>query len=1061
MSKFNEYFRNTGAKMIVNRFFKDVDKYSKKTITKLNYRIDKIPDQPASFYIENNYTATFKVIVEYELDNDGNMLYTEFECPREIDGCFVLEGAYRINSNTLGLDFNCRIQTTGTGNHQINFDYDRKYDVNKKILRIKNYNPDLGKIEGYTEIRYENIDAAIEDPKLKEKMKLTELQTKKFEIKLDLDYKPEYITKKLIDDCLAFGDDRLKDLIIDKTIESVSKSFTSYLFKDGNGSNLYYCKRNIQNHFTKHGRLPEPCNVITNLCNKFFRKGRDQENKTKADGDNYMVPPGINAVNLEAYKSRIQVMGSVAINTTHLDLIDVGDTPINGNVNKQNSLTVSTHLIDSDSPDCSGILFDVLDKDFNVITIDYYDYLNSKVCASEYVDYDKKELKPNDKGEVEVKYRMKRKMIPVSEIDLIDRHPDYRLSTTTRRIPFINYTDSVRVHMGTSMLKQSIPIANAQRPLVDSGNYDDLENNIMNEKFQGDEGVVKDITKDDVIIELPSGEETYIRRRTAMKSQNDVSIYTEPKVKIGQKVKKGDVICGAHEVEKDTVKSGVNALVLFHAYHGLVNEDAVVISESFAKRIMSYSIIDLSIDVMMSNKVKWIAPIGTKVASLDSVVTLYKVHRLDEINQILSDKLKGLADDSDLDQYNMAEQNLIVPNNIEEAIVSDVLIQENTSPKKPDTIKDLDRSFAKSSQDYLDNYKKEMNRDVIYRDYPEYVASDTLTEVDMSDKSYKTVYTIRVRLIKNAKAVVGEKITSRYGGKGVCSAIIPDASMPIVNIGGKKLHAEVIMNPYSTINRKIPAILMETGLSGCALMIHEKVEELKKTPEGRKQIMPLLEHYYGDRFKGMNVTDFIKLHNNSPMEDLYNFRVGSYSKFTPDTVQKFMDELGVPTEAKIQIPEADVTDWKELESVLTPTELEQAKADMAGKFVTTDKPLSYGYVYLERLYHQPQYSGKVVSDMSDVSSRGRQPISGRGLYRKGGGQKLSEMDVWAILARNAKPFLKSAREDQNRELQQRFLDNILGLGLMLTDKKGYGQGGSNLKSNLQALRDKLRNRNLK
>lgn len=75
-------------------------------------------------------------------------------------------------------------------------------------------------------------------------------------------------------------------------------------------------------------------------------------------------------------------------------------------------------------------------------------------------------------------------MIPVSEIDLIDRHPDYRLSTTTRRIPFINYTDSVRVHMGTSMLKQSIPIANAQRPLVDSGNYDDLENNIMNERFR-------------------------------------------------------------------------------------------------------------------------------------------------------------------------------------------------------------------------------------------------------------------------------------------------------------------------------------------------------------------------------------------------------------------------------------------------------------------------------------------------------------------------------------------------------------------------------------------------
>jgi hypothetical protein len=72
----------------------------------------------------------------------------------------------------------------------------------------------------------------------------------------------------------------------------------------------------------------------------------------------------------------------------------------------------------------------------------------------------------------------------------------------------------------------------------------------------------------------------------------------------------------------------------------------------------------------------------------------------------------------------------------------------------------------------------------------------------------------------------------------------------------------------------------------------------------------------------------------------------------------------------------------------------------------------------------------------------------------------SEMDVWALLSRNAKPFIRTARGDQDREAQQRFLDNVLGLGLMLTDKKGYGQGGSNLKSSLQALREKLRNKNI-
>jgi hypothetical protein len=65
-------------------------------------------------------------------------------------------------------------------------------------------------------------------------------------------------------------------------------------------------------------------------------------------------------------------------------------------------------------------LFDVYDKNFTKITIKYIDYLNSKVCASEYVDYNKFQLKPNENGEVEVKYRMKRKMVKVEEIDLID-----------------------------------------------------------------------------------------------------------------------------------------------------------------------------------------------------------------------------------------------------------------------------------------------------------------------------------------------------------------------------------------------------------------------------------------------------------------------------------------------------------------------------------------------------------------------------------------------------------------------------------------------------------------
>ena len=222
-------------------------------------------------------------------------------------------------------------------------------------------------------------------------------------------------------------------------------------------------------------------------------------------------------------------------------------------------------------------------------------------------------------------------------------------------------------------------MVNAQKELVRTGRSEELENNILNEKFSYDEGKVVKIDEDNVTIRLKDKEKTEVTvpRRTAIQSINDVSVYTEPKVKVGQIVKRGDIITGAVGMEKDTYKAGVNALVLFSAFFGKVNEDALVISESFANRIASYSIIDLSIDVRTSACLKWIAPIGTKVKSGSSVVTLFAGRRLDEINRALNEKLGGLfgEEGKNLAEYT-EEEYLKVPNNIDEAWVSDVMIQE-------------------------------------------------------------------------------------------------------------------------------------------------------------------------------------------------------------------------------------------------------------------------------------------------------------------------------------------------------------------------------------------------
>lgn len=1054
MSDFNGFFKSNGAGTLVDRYLKNVDKYSRK-ITSYKYHIEE-EDYPASYYTENNLTAAFKVVIDYTLDETENRV-TEFEVPKEIDGVFIIEGKYRIPTNTLNGDFDIRFKTVGTKEHLIIFDYNRRYDISKKTLRIeRRNNNELTLVEQRVEIKYDNIDNVTGEKR--ELLKLTDKQIRKLQIKLDLDYRPEYITKELIDKCIAFGDDRSKDLIIDKTIDTVATSFMKFMIRGGAAGPTQFiaAKRNISGNLQKYKKLPEPLTVITNRAARFFKGSAKQTKGGYGDESNLQVPPGINAINLGSLSDKVSIPDTVAYNPTYADLIDLADTPINQNTNLQNSLTVSTHITDD------GILFDVFDKNFRKITIEYLDYLNMKVCSSDYVDYEHNKLKPNANNEVEVKYRMKRRMVDVGEVQLIDLHPDYRLSMVSRRMPFVNSTDSVRISMGTSMLKQSIPLVHAQRSLVDTGRGEELRNNSLNEKYNEDEGTVTEITESKVVIKGKSGKITEIPRKTAIKSQNDVAVYTEPKVKVGQKVKKGDVITGEIGNLMDSYKAGVNALVLFHAYFGLVNEDALVVSESFANRLTSYSIIDFSINITDQKCLKWIAPVGTKVKSGDSIVSLYRAVRLDSALQAIN-KIGGLYGNDELGTACTVED-LRVGNNIDEGYVSDVMVQFNANPEISAKEKKPDYTFSHSSQEEIDNYMKDFDkkRKVIYDQFPEYVAVDRLRPINMDPKEFKVVYTVRVRIIKKTIAMVGSKITNRYGGKGVVSCVKPDELMPIMvdKNTGRQHRVEVIMNPYSTISRKIAGVLWEQDLGNIAHRIYDLVEEYKKTKTGQKKIMPMIEKYYPGRFTDKTVEEFIHLHETLPIEENYHFCVGCYSDYTGEKIEKMMEELGVEAKSDILMPESEITDLDELKENLDPVEYKKVLDGMKGKYKKVDKQLQCGWMTLEELYHIPSYSNKVTTSLygsgtNAVNYKKDQPILGRGLYRETG-QKIGEMELWALLSRNAKSYIQSARGDTAKEDNQRFLNNLLGLGLTIKDDKGYNQGGSDLKAQLAGMKSRFR-----
>ena len=80
----------------------------------------------------------------------------------------------------------------------------------------------------------------------------------------------------------------------------------------------------------------------------------------------------------------------------------------------------------------------------------------------------------------------------------------------------------------------------------------------------------------------------------------------------------------------------------------------------------------------------------------------------------------------------------------------------------------------------------------------------------IKDKTYSGT-TIEITILERNIPQVGDKISNRYGGKGVISQIVPDHLMPIVKDTGKPV--EICFNSSTCVNRLNDGQLKETSLT--------------------------------------------------------------------------------------------------------------------------------------------------------------------------------------------------------------------------------------------------------
>jgi DNA-directed RNA polymerase subunit beta len=170
-------------------------------------------------------------------------------------------------------------------------------------------------------------------------------------------------------------------------------------------------------------------------------------------------------------------------------------------------------------------------------------------------------------------------------IDYIDVSPKQLVSVAASLIPFLENDDANRALMGSNMMRQAVPLLKPEAPLVGTGIESDVALDSGVTIVAKREGVVDKIDGKRIVIKVTdekdfskSGVDIYNLQKFKRSNQN-TCINQKPLVRIGDKVKSGDIIADGPSTKIGELALGKNVTVAFMPWQGYNFEDSILISE--------------------------------------------------------------------------------------------------------------------------------------------------------------------------------------------------------------------------------------------------------------------------------------------------------------------------------------------------------------------------------------------------------------------------------------------------------------------------------------------------
>jgi DNA-directed RNA polymerase subunit beta len=180
-------------------------------------------------------------------------------------------------------------------------------------------------------------------------------------------------------------------------------------------------------------------------------------------------------------------------------------------------------------------------------------------------------------------------MVPADKVDFMDVSPKQLVSVAAALIPFLENDDANRALMGSNMQRQAVPLVRAEAPFVGTGMEGVVARDSGASIAARRTGIVDQVDATRIVVRATEeadptkpGVDIY-RLMKFQRSNQNTCINQRPLVKVGDQVKKGDIIADGPSTELGELALGRNVLVAFMPWNGYNFEDSILLSERIVK----------------------------------------------------------------------------------------------------------------------------------------------------------------------------------------------------------------------------------------------------------------------------------------------------------------------------------------------------------------------------------------------------------------------------------------------------------------------------------------------